>query len=156
MSGGLILVGKNSCGFDNVLGSGLGPWDLFRVPSISTIQKNKSTNSSENYPKFRKHTNILTLLKLNNCIPGTKNSHRLLTEKKGFVVLHFKVMMLPMAMNTVVLKHICLKENGNQNINQVNNINYQIKNTINTQIHRLMNKIRNNHTPIEIEIPKKL
>lgn len=39
MSSGLILVGKNSGGFHHVLGSGLGPWDLFRVPSISTKQK---------------------------------------------------------------------------------------------------------------------
>lgn len=42
-------------------------------------------------------------------IPVAKNSNWFLTEKKGLRVLNLKLMMLPLAVNTVILEHICLQ-----------------------------------------------
>lgn len=45
---------------------------------------------------------------MGHIIPDAKNCDGLFTKKKGFRVLDLKVMMLPLAMNTVVLEHVGL------------------------------------------------
>jgi hypothetical protein len=42
-------------------------------------------------------------------IPDTKNSNRLLSEEKCLRILNLKLMMFPLTMNCIILKHICLQ-----------------------------------------------
>jgi len=43
-------------------------------------------------------------------VPDAENSDWLLTEEKSFVILHLKLMVLPLTVNTVILKHVCLQQ----------------------------------------------
>lgn len=49
------------------------------------------------------------ILVLKRILPEAENSDRGLTEEKGLLILDLKFIVLPLAMNTVVLKHVCLQ-----------------------------------------------
>lgn len=49
-----------------------------------------------------------------NTVPDSENSDRLLPEKKGLGVLNFQFVVLPLTVNTVILKHIGLHMTGKE------------------------------------------
>lgn len=43
-------------------------------------------------------------------LPYPENSDWLLTKEKGFLIFDLKFMVLPLTVNTVILKHVCLQQ----------------------------------------------
>lgn len=55
-----------------------------------------------------KHDATASAWKINFGLPKTKDSDWFLTKKKGLRVLHLDIMVLPLPMDTIILKHIRL------------------------------------------------
>ena len=108
----LVLISENTSGLHNELSSGLSPWDLLRVPSISVIIKYSTVSQI-----MQVHTHIylsrwisITIIVWRlEFIPDPKNSDCFLTKEEGLGVLHFEFMVLPLTVNTIILKHVCLQ-----------------------------------------------
>lgn len=44
------------------------------------------------------------------CIPNAEDGHRLFAKEKGLIILHLQLMMLPLTMNRIILKHVGLQK----------------------------------------------
>lgn len=43
-------------------------------------------------------------------LPYAKYSNRLLTKEKSLLILNLELIVLPLTVNTVILKHVCLQQ----------------------------------------------
>ena len=106
MRSSLVFVCENTSGLYNIFSAGLSPWDLLWIPNVICTQHSITSSKGSSSKKIR--TNCAVLL------PDAKNCNSLLTKEKGLRILNLHVLMLPLAMNTVVLEHVGLLHQTNK------------------------------------------
>ena len=147
MSSSFVLVSEHTGGLNNEVSTSLTPWDILRVPSQNT----NHSSDLKKPPKSTIHTNTGWS---QDVLPDAKDGDWLLTEEKSLLVLNLKLMVFPLAVNTVVLEHVGLQQSNTES-NQIKLLTQLIKNRlideitealrsdqlINKQINHLSNEI---------------